>query len=62
MDAKMLYRVREVATQLSVSRSKVYELIRSGALVSLRLDGSRRVEGREVTAYLDRLRESRDAA
>ena len=32
MEDKMLYTLTDVATALSVSRSKVYELVRSGAL------------------------------
>lgn len=40
MDEKMLYRVREVAEYLSLSRSKVYALMQSGALPSVRIDGA----------------------
>lgn len=56
LDERLLYRIREVATLLSVSRSKAYELIRSGALPSVRIDGARRVAGAELTAYIESLR------
>ena len=35
---KLLLKVPEVAARLSMSRGKVYELIRSGALPSVRID------------------------
>lgn len=55
MDDKMLYRVREVAEYLSLSRSKVYALMQSGALPSVRIDGSRRVRGEDLRAFVDSL-------
>ena len=53
MDDRMLYRVGEVAELLSLSKSKVYELIRSGALRSIRIDGCRRIRGVDLTAFVD---------
>jgi excisionase family DNA binding protein len=55
MNQKLLYRVREVAEFLSLSRSKTYELIRSGAIRGVRVDGSLRVRGVDVQAYVDSL-------
>jgi len=55
MEEKLLYRVSEVAAFLSLSRSKTYELVRSGRLPSVRIDGSRRVRGTDVLAYVDHL-------
>ncbi len=52
---RMLLRVPEVAAQLCVSRGKVYELIRSGALVSVRIDGSRRIRVRDLEAFVQSL-------
>jgi excisionase family DNA binding protein len=52
---KLLYRVPEAAASLSLSRAKVYELIRSGALPSVRVDGSRRVRAEDLRAYVDSL-------
>jgi excisionase family DNA binding protein len=44
-----------VAHFLSVSRSKVYELVRSGALPSVKIDGVRRVRGCDVLAFVEAL-------
>lgn len=52
MDDKLLYRITEVAEYLSLSRSKVYVLIQSGALPSVRIDGARRVRGEDVLAFV----------
>lgn len=52
---KLLYRVPEVAEFLSLSRAKVYELIRSEALPSVRVDGSRRVKADDLRAFVDNL-------
>ena len=55
MNNKLLYRVTEVAAALGLSRAKVYQLIQSGALVSVKIDGSRRVRAVDLQAYVDRL-------
>jgi excisionase family DNA binding protein len=52
---KLLLTVPEAATALGISRSKLYELIKAGAIASLRIDGSRRVPYRALTAYVDQL-------
>lgn len=57
MNEKLLYRVAEVAAFLSLSRTKVYELVRSGALPSVRIDGARRVRGQDVQAFVDALQQ-----
>lgn len=54
MKDKLLYRIPEVAEHLSLSRSKVYELVRAGALPSVRIDGVRRIHGADVVAYVER--------
>ena len=51
----MLYKLTDVAAALSVSRTKVYELVRSGALPSVRIGGSRRVRGEDLAGYVDSL-------
>ena len=38
MNDKLLYRIPEVAEHLSISRSKVYELLKSGELRSVHID------------------------
>jgi excisionase family DNA binding protein len=52
---KLLLTVSEAATTLGISRSKLYELIKAGTVASLRIDGSRRVPYRALTAYVDQL-------
>lgn len=59
MNEKLLYKVSDVAACLSLSRTKVYELVRSGALPSVRIGGTRRVRGADLAAYVDSL--ERDA-
>ncbi len=55
MEEKMLFTLADAAAALSVSRSKVYELVRSGALPSVRIGGSRRVRGEDLAGYVDAL-------
>jgi excisionase family DNA binding protein len=43
MNDKLLYRIPDVAEQLSISRSRVYELLKSGELRSVHIDRSRLV-------------------
>jgi excisionase family DNA binding protein len=52
---KLLLTVPEAANALGISRSKLYELIKTGAIASLRIDGSRRIPYRALTAYVDQL-------
>ena len=54
---KLLHTVPEAAAALGISRSKLYELIKAGAIASLRIDGSRRIPYRALTSYIDRLME-----
>lgn len=53
MDDRMLYRVADVAEMLSLSKSKVYELIRCGSLPSIRIDSCRRVRGVDLRQFVD---------
>lgn len=55
MNDKLLYKVPEVAQLLSLSRSKVYALLQSGALPSVRIDGSRRIRGEDVRSFVSQL-------
>ncbi len=50
-----LYRIDDAAALLSVSKSRVYELIRSGQLGSVTVGKSRRVPAVAVDAYVARL-------
>ena len=40
---RLLLTVPEAAEALAISRSKLYELLASGAVASIRIDGSRRI-------------------
>jgi excisionase family DNA binding protein len=53
--ARLLYRVTDVAEALSLSRAKVYELITSGALRSVRIDGARRIRAADLEAFVESL-------
>lgn len=55
MEDKLLYKVADVAQVLSLSRTKVYELVRSGELPSVRIGGSRRVRGEDLSRYVESL-------
>ncbi len=55
MNEKLLYRVNEVAADLSLSRSTVYELVRTGVLPSVRIGGSRRIRGEDLARYVGSL-------
>jgi len=52
---RLLYRVTEVAEALGLSRAKVYELLTSGALRSVRIDGARRIRSADLEAFVESL-------
>lgn len=52
---RKLYRVEEVAEVLNVGRTKVFDLIRSGELASVKVGGSRRVTEQAIDDYIARL-------
>lgn len=56
----LLLTAEEVAGALRVGRSKVYELMRSGALRSVKIGGSRRISATALAEYVAAL--ERDAA
>jgi excisionase family DNA binding protein len=51
----LLMKIPEAAAQLGVSRAKLYELIASGALPAVKVDGCRRVRTDDLRAYVDGL-------
>lgn len=55
MNDKLLYKIPEVASYLSLSRTTVYELVRAGKLPSVRVGGSRRVLGQDLRRFVDSL-------
>lgn len=52
MNEKPLYRIPEVAEHLNVSRSKVYELLKSGRLRSVHIDRTRLVRHADLETYV----------
>jgi excisionase family DNA binding protein len=59
---RLLLTVPEAAEALAISRSKLYELLTSGAVASIRIDGSRRVPLTALEQYITRLLAERNAA
>ena len=59
---RLLLTVPEAAETLTISRSKLYELLASGAISSIRIDGSRRIPLTALEAYVSRLLAERTAA
>ncbi len=53
---KLLLTPIEAAAALGVGRSKVYELMRSGTLGSVRIDSCRRIPLEDLNALVGRLR------
>lgn len=58
----LLLTVPEAAEALAISRSKLYELLASGAIASIRIDGSRRIPLTALEEYVSRLLTERTAA
>jgi excisionase family DNA binding protein len=54
--------VPEAAKALAISRSKLSELLASGAIASIRIDGSRRIPLTSLEEYISRLLAERTAA
>ncbi len=58
MDA-MLLKVPDVVDCLGVSRAKIYELMASGELPSVRVGGSRRIRAEDLDAFVAGLEATR---
>jgi excisionase family DNA binding protein len=50
-----LYTVAEVAMMMRISESKVWQLVRSGELTSVKIGWSRRVVAASVDVYIKKL-------
>jgi excisionase family DNA binding protein len=62
MESRLLLRPGEAAVALGVSRSKIYELLSSRAIPSVRLGGSIRVPAIQLQAWIDgQVREQSEA-
>lgn len=51
----LLLKVPEAASQLGISRAKLYELISDGTLPSVRVDGCRRIRRDDLVAFVANL-------
>jgi excisionase family DNA binding protein len=49
---KLLYDTHEAARLLSISRTKIYELMASGQLLSVRIGRSRRIPAEELRRFV----------
>jgi excisionase family DNA binding protein len=58
---KLLLTPTEAATALGIGRSKVYELMQTGQLESVRIGACRRVPAEAVHSFLLQLREAASA-
>jgi excisionase family DNA binding protein len=59
---RLLMTVPEATEALAISRSKLYELISSGAIVSVRIDGLHCIPLTALEEYVSRLLAERTAA
>ena len=59
---RLLLTVPEATETLAISRSKLYKLLASGAIASIRIDGSRRIPVTALEEYVSRLLAERTAA
>ncbi len=59
---RLLMTVPEAAETLAISRSKLDELLASGTIASIRIDGSRRIPLTALEDYISRLLADRTAA
>jgi excisionase family DNA binding protein len=54
----LLLRVTKAAAQLGISRAKLYALLASGALPSVKVDGCRRIRTADLLEFVEHLSES----
>lgn len=59
---RLLLTVPEAAQALAISRSKLYELLATDAVASIRIDGARRIPLSALEEYISRLLAERKAA
>ncbi|MET8007084.1 helix-turn-helix domain-containing protein [Nonomuraea glycinis] len=52
---RLLLTVPEAAEVLAISRNKLYQLLASGAVASIRIDGSRRISVSALNDYITHL-------
>ena len=57
---QLLLTAEQVATSLAICRTKVYDLLRSGQLESIRIGASRRIPSAALAEYVERLRKEQE--
>jgi excisionase family DNA binding protein len=62
IDLRLLLTPEQAADALAVGRTKLYELVRAGAIRSVRIDRCRRIPVAALEEYIGRLQDSRAAA
>jgi hypothetical protein len=55
---KILHSIRDAAFALSLSRSKLYDLMQSGALKTVKIDGRRLIPAESIAAFVNSLAEA----
>jgi len=61
-DDSLLVRVEEAARLLSIGRTRVYDLVRTGALESVKIFGARRIPRSSIEKYVATLIQESEAA
>ena len=56
--AKILYSIRDLTVQLGISRSKLYNLFRSGDLPFLKIGERRLVEASAIDDFINRMKQN----
>lgn len=57
---RLLYRPKEVAELLSISRTRVYDLLKRGEIESIRVCNSIRVPRESLLSWIDQKRRAED--
>jgi len=55
MTTPLAYKVEEGAQKLSISRAKMFELLKTGEIESIKIGRSRRIPSEALVAYIERL-------
>ncbi|ABW09728.1 conserved hypothetical protein [Parafrankia sp. EAN1pec] len=59
---RLLYRPEGAARQLDMSRAKLFRLLASGQIDSVKIDGIRRIPHSSLVAYVERISAEQSAA
>lgn len=62
MNDKLLYTPAEAAEALAIGRTRLYALLRSGEIRSIKLGTSRRIPAAALAEFADRLERTRTTA